>query len=173
MLETILTILVAIVVLTFMIVRQLRARRIKFPNILILPAILVWITYTNIVAEMGKEHADIALLLGLFVLGLIPGLALGGYRSLLYSLRIDATSETVLAQRAGLFSIAIWFILLAAKIAASVLTYTTPGGTTLTIFLLITAIHGLFIGNVIGENLGLWLRANNYQSTHVHSQVIK
>lgn len=171
MLENILTILAVIAVLAFMIVRQFRARRIKFPYILILPAILVWITYTNITAEMGKEHADIALLLGMFALGLIPGLILGGYRSLLYHMSTNAASGIVLAQRAGLFSIAIWFILLAAKIGASVLTYITPGGTTLTLLLLTTAIYGIFIGNVTGENLGLWLRAKNYQSAHVRSQV--
>lgn len=166
-------IIVAIVVMAYMVVRQLQARKIQFPQIFIMPALLVWYTYTNITTEVAKDHASVLLLLALFGAGLLPGLVLGGFRSLLYHLRIDKARGIVLAQRAGVVSIAIWIVLLILKIGATLLTYTTPASMVVTIVLVTTPIHGLFIGNLLAESVGLWLRATAFQQKQVPLQVTK
>lgn len=160
--SSLITGIIVLAIVIYMIVRQFQERQVTFSGIIIIPAVWAYLTGVNIVVELTKHAIDPTLLIGALIIGLLPGLVLGFYRGNMALLRLDTTADKVYARTTTL-SLIIWCILLVVRIGAAVLAYAPVGQTLLPLVLLITVLHALFLGNIIGEKYRLYQRSLHYR----------
>jgi hypothetical protein len=158
---TLTTGVIILAVVIYMISNQFRERPIKPATLLITPVLITYYTYTNVMTELTKPIIDPTWLIGALLAGLLAGLALGYFRGTLAHMRLDAASGKIYA-RSSTLSLILWCLLLVLKIGAAFLTYSPLGKTILSIALLISILHTLFLGNIVAEKVCLYLRANRY-----------
>lgn len=159
--SSLLLLLVALAVIVFMVVRQFRERQIVFPSIFILPAVLAYYSYTTIIADLAKNIVIPMMFIAALLVGAIAGLLLGYIRGSLARIRLDTRTGQVFA-KGTVFSLIIWGVLLIAKIAMGVLTYS--GHPSALLMLASAFVSTFFLGNIFAEAACLLLRSARYQS---------
>src|SRR5579859_710789 len=164
------TILLVLGLVIYMIVRQFQEQAVRFPALLVIPAVLVYYTYTNVVAEL----THLLIVAGL-VVGLILGGVIGWYRGGLARLRLDSATAMVFA-KASVLSMVVWCVFFVLKIATSVGFYMGLAQTSVLFALVMAVVTTLFLGNVLAEKARLYQRSTRYQlrrQRYVPSQQVK
>ncbi|GCE21210.1 hypothetical protein [Dictyobacter kobayashii] len=152
----IMLVLVAGIVI-YMVVRQFREQAITRSWFLVLPILIAYYTYTNIASELNRPQADMVTLVVCLVLGLGAGAGIGSLRGLFARLRFDRQTQNTYAKM-SLFSGLIWLSVLAIRIVAIVSYYQNWDQHAL-FWALFTAVGTtLFMGNLLGERLTVYLR---------------
>jgi hypothetical protein len=152
------TLSIVFAVLIYMVVRQFQERPVQPKMLVLLPAILTYYTYTNIVSELTKSMVDPAFLVVCMAVGVILGGLLGWYRGGLVRLRLDRVSGLVYS-KASTMNIVIWMAVLVIKIATAAALYAGLSHTSLWIALATAMVSTLFLANIIGGNVRLYLRS--------------
>ena len=152
------TLIIILGVLSYMVVRQFQEQPVRPRMLVLLPAILTYYTYTNIVSELAKPMVDPAFLIACMAVGVILGGLLGWYRGGLVHLRLDRASGLVYS-KASTINIVIWMAVLLIKIATAFALYTGLSHTSLWIALVTAVVSTLFLANIIGGNVRLYQRS--------------
>ncbi|HZR41828.1 MAG TPA: hypothetical protein VFB12_17030 [Ktedonobacteraceae bacterium] len=152
------TLIIILGILIYMVVRQFQERSVQPKMLIILPAILAYYTYTNIVSELAKPMVDPSFLMVCMAVGAILGGLLGWYRGGLVRLRLDPASGLVYS-KASTMNIVIWMAVLVIKIATAVALYAGLSHTSQWIALATAVVSTLFLANIIGGNVRLYLRS--------------
>ena len=150
--------LVAGALIIYIIFRQFQERVIQPGSLLLLPALVLYLSYTHLVSEFTHPTMSPVFLVAVMGLGLLIGCFIGFYRASIARMRIDDRTGNVLAKASGM-GIFIWMVLLVARLAASVVFYGHLLHPSVLLSLVIALISMLFLGNVLAGNLNLYLRA--------------
>ena len=156
------TILLVLGLVIYMIVRQFQEQAVRFPALLVIPAVLVYYTYTNVVAELTHPLISPLLIVAGLVVGLILGGVIGWYRGGLARLRLDSATAMVFAKASAL-SMVVWCVFFVLKIATSVGFYMGLAQTSALFALVMAVVTTLFLGNVLAEKARLYQRSTRYQ----------
>lgn len=165
-------ILLGLGLLIYMVTLQFRERAVRFPTLLIMPALLLYYSYTNVTAQLANPQAN-PLLIGMgLVIGLLLGCVVGWYRGEQAYMRLDSVKGMVFA-KASAVSLVIWFIFLVLKVATTVVLYMGLAHTSMLLALVIAAMTALFLGNVLAERICLLQRGLQYQVVYRNQQQLR
>ncbi|MBA4543447.1 DUF1453 family protein [Thermoactinomyces daqus] len=106
-----LLIVVIILVMIWLVKRQLQERRIKVVNMWILPLIMLYLSYN----VMHKDFVADMFHILVIMLGFVIGILLGISRGALTEIRVDPHSKEIIA-KGSLIGVIVWLILIGIKL---------------------------------------------------------
>jgi hypothetical protein len=106
-----LLIVVIILVMIWLVKRQLQERRIKVVNMWILPLIMLYLSYN----VMHKDFVADMFHILVIMLGFVIGILLGILRGALTEIRVDPHSKEIIA-KGSLIGVIVWLILIGIKL---------------------------------------------------------
>lgn len=162
MLNNELMMLIVAALAIWLIVRQFREQAITPRSLLIYPILIAFYTYTNITGQLAHPFINPAILVGCFIVGLLPGALLGLFRGMRTSLRLDQMSGIVYA-RPSVTNALLWLGMIALKVLSGVAQYSGFAHTSMLGAILIALTTTIFIGYICTTYLVLYLRAQNFQ----------
>jgi hypothetical protein len=161
--STMTTTLLILAVAVYMIARQFMKRPITGKSLLILPALITYYTYTNIVGELAQPLVNETVLVVLMLLGLGIGGVIGVVRGRLARVWFDARTNTTYA-KGSTITIVIWLVTLVFKVATGLMLYFNMDHASVADAALVAIGTTLFLGNVLAEAAMLYLRAAQLQT---------
>jgi Protein of unknown function (DUF1453) len=161
--STITTTLLILAVAVYMIARQFMKRPIRGKSLLIIPALIAYYTYTNVVSELTQPLVDTTVLVVLMLVGLALGGGIGLLRGRLAHVWFDARTNTIYA-KASTINIFIWLVTLVLKVATGMMLYFNMNHSSVADAALIAIGTTLFLGSVLAEAAILYLRAAQLQT---------
>lgn len=159
-------ILVVVALVVYLIVRQFTEQVVTWRTLLLLPALAVYGSYTEIQPDLS--HYAPALLVASLAVGVLPGLLTGIYRGKRTRVRLDSTNGNVYS-KPELASSLTWLGLLLVHIAAIALSYTILAHS-LAGYLLTAFVGSLLLFSIATQKFIVYQQYNRYQTIGIPQQ---
>lgn len=154
------TLLIVAVLLVYMVVRQFTEQRVNVINLVLLPVLSGYLSYTELQPDFAHFTA-LPLLAGLAI-GVLAGLASGIFRGRNTRVRLDSTSGQIYAKPLLACSL-MWIVLLLVRISVIALNY-SPLGHSLLAGVLLACAGALFVVSISTQKVMVFAQYSRLQA---------
>lgn len=152
-------ILFVLALLVYMVVRQFTKQQVNMRNLLFLPALSAYASYTDLVPAFA--HFASSLMYTGLAIGIVFGLLTGVFRGWHTQVYRDS-SNGLIYSKPELASSLMWLALLIARVAVLVLSY-SPLGSTPVVGVLIAFASSVFLVSICTQKYMVYAEYNRYQ----------